>query len=116
MAGNKFCIFIMVFMFFSANQVLSQNVVRSIIPPMNIIRFIDKHDYQLVEKEDPQIVLVAKSKWPKTRSLNAGIIYKVAESFTVDQGDSGRREESRVYIMGNTVPIFKSMIPISRPL
>ena len=106
----------MVFMFFSANQVLSENIVKSIVPPFNIIKFIDEHDYQLVEKEDLQIVQVAKSKWPKIRSLNAGIIYKVAESLTVDQGNSGRKEESRVYIMGNTVPVFKSMIPISRPI
>ncbi|MAV94089.1 MAG: hypothetical protein CMA31_00205 [Euryarchaeota archaeon] len=114
--GNKSVIFFMFIAIFFGDYALSQNVLKSIVPRTQIITQNNKNSEQFLEKKFLSKVLVESSIWPKVRISNSGMIDKLSDNVIMALSKSKNKKETRIYIMGNTVPIFKSVVPRTRPL
>ena len=109
-------IFLTCFIIFFGDRALSQNVLKSIVPTTQIVEFNNENAKQFVNKKKSLHLLVESSVRPSFRFSNTVLIDNFSTSDIMSQYKQKNKKVSRVYIMGNTVPIFKSVIPRMRPL
>lgn len=109
-------IFLLCFIIFFGDRALSNNVVKSIVPPTQIFEFTNENAKKFASKKNSLNVSVESSVRPKFRFSTGVLIDNLSTSVIMSQNKTKNKKVSRVYIMGNSVPIFKSVIPRTRPL
>mgnify|MGYP003307732153 FL=1 len=113
---NTGSIFLLCFIIFFGDRALSNNVVKSIVPPTQIFEFTNENAKKFASKKNSLNVSVESSVRPKFRFSTGVLIDNLSTSVIMSQNKPKNKKVSRVYIMGNSVPIFKSVIPRTRPL
>lgn len=108
---NKSFMLLMFVTIFFGDYALSQNVLKSIIPNTQIITSNGFVQNKILRK-----ISVENSIWPKVRISNIGLIDKLYGGVISTSSNSKNKQRFRIYIMGSTVPIFKSVVPQTRPL
>ena len=114
--GNKSVMFVSFVAIFFGDYALSQNVLKSIIPTAQIISLTNKNSSDFDDKEIFSKMMVESSIWPKVRISNMGLIEELSGGVILTSSNSKNKKRHRIYIMGSTVPIFKSVVPQTRPL
>ena len=109
-------IFIFCLAFCASNVAAAQTVLTSIVPPKRMFENSQISMTESFKKGQAENSPLIKSLRPVFRIENKILSVQNSTVFKLKKITVKKKKTARVYIMGSTVPIFKSVIPKIRPL
>ena len=109
-------IFIFCLAFCTSNVAVGQTVLTSIVPPKRMFENSQISMTEFFKKgqaEDSPLIISLR---PVYRIENKILSVQNPTVFKLKKITVKKKKTARVYIMGSTVPIFKSVVPKIRPL
>ena len=109
-------IFVFCLAFCTSNVAVGQTVLTSIVPPKRMFEISQISMTEFFKKGQAEGSPLMISLRPVFRIENKILSVQNPTVFKLKKITVKKKKTARVYIMGSTVPIFKSVIPKIRPL
>jgi hypothetical protein len=109
-------IFIFCLAFCTSNVAAAQTVLTSIVPSKRMFEISQISMTESFKKGQVEDLPLIKSLHPVFRIENKILSVQNPTVYKLKKITVKKKKTTRVYIMGSTVPIFKSVVPKIRPL